>query len=244
MKLVLFANDVVGVEITRYLLKYYPNDLSMIVTIDNNKISELAQQNNVSTCIYDSLENVISKFPENVSLGILAWWPKIIKSPLLEMPQQGFINTHPSLLPYNRGKHYNFWALVEQVPFGVTLHRVDSSVDTGAIVAQKAISYDWLDNGESLYIKAQKTMVELFCGAYPELRKGDIMSVSQKTDAGSFHHSSELELASRIDLDKLYPARDLLNLLRARTFEGHPGCWFNDDGARYEISINIKKVLI
>ena len=242
MKIVLFADNVVGVEITLFLLENYPEDLSLIITTEKNIISELAQKHNVSTHVYDSLDSVISKFPEEIDLGVLAWWPNILKESLIEKPRYGFVNTHPSLLPYNRGKHYNFWALVEEAPFGVTLHRVEPSVDAGAIVAQREILYDWLDNGESLYRKAQKTMIELFCTVYPALRDSNIPSVPQDMAKGSFHLSSELELASKLHLDEEYVARNLLNLLRARTFDGHPGCWFEDLGVRYEISISIKKV--
>ncbi len=244
MKIVLFADGVVGLGIAQYLVSYYPQDITMIVTVVKNKISELAYERNVQTCIYDSMENVISRISEDTELGVLAWWPKIISGPLLEMPLKGFINTHPSLLPHNRGKHYNFWALVEGAPFGVTLHRVDSGIDTGPVVAQRELSYDWSDNGETLYKKAQAAMVELFCEVYSTWRGVEIHSVAQELKEGSFHYSSELELASRIDLDKAYVARDLLNLLRARTFECRPGCWFEDGGAQYEISINIKKVSI
>ena len=242
MKIVLFADGSVGLAIANYLVSHYLQDVALIVTTDENEILELAHEKNLQTCICDSVENVISKIPDDTELGILAWWPKIIGESLLGKPRQGFINTHPSLLPYNRGKHYNFWALVEEAPFGVTLHKVDSGVDTGSVVAQRKIPYDWSDNGKTLYEKAQTAMVELFSEAYPTWREGEIQSVPQGLNDGSFHHSSELEQASRIDLDEVYVARDLLNLLRARTFEGHPGCWFEDAGTRYEISINIKKV--
>lgn len=242
MKLVLFADNSVGQRIFDFLIKNYPEDLSLVVTIAKNKIYQKALQSVVPVCVFDTQYNVISKFPEDVDLGVLAWWPKIIKSPLLEVPKLGFINTHPSLLPYNRGKHYNFWALVEQTPFGVTLHRVDSGVDTGEIIAQREIHYGWTDDGKSLYMKAQTEMVLMFCDIYPTLREGYIHSTPQEKGVGSFHHSSELEKASHIDLEQMYQGRDILNLLRARTFEGHPGCWFEDNGNRYEISIKIRKI--
>jgi len=166
----------------------------------------------------------------------------MLKKPLLYTPRLGFINTHPSLLPHNRGKHYNFWALVEQAPFGVTLHCVDSGVDTGPIVAQSTLAYDWCDTGETLYNKAKTAMVELFCKTYPILRTEQYDTKPQNAGMGSFHRASELESASQIDLDALYRARDLLNLLRARTFQGYPGCWFEEAGNCYEISVKIRKV--
>ena len=242
MRLVLLADNVVGMRIAEYLLKNHLEDLSLVITTQRNEIYFAAEKMGVPVCIFDSAEGVLTKLQDWVDLGMLAWWPKIVKSPLLEAPRHGFVNTHPSLLPYNRGKHYNFWALVEQAPFGVTLHRVDSGIDSGDIIAQAKIHYDWTDNGGSLYAKAQAAMVSLFCQTYPLLRTGNFVAKAQDLKIGSFHHSSEIDFASRISLDATYKGRELLNLLRARTFEGYPGCWFEDAGTRYEISIKIREV--
>lgn len=242
MKVVLLADGFVGTEITRFIMDSYCDDLVMIVTTEINDIYREAESKGVPLCVFDSEKNVLDRIGEKVDLGLMAWWPKILKDPLLSLPRQGFINTHPSLLPYNRGKHYNFWALVEQVPFGVTLHRVDSGIDTGDIIAQNQIGYDWCDTGETLYKKAQIAMLDLFRNTYPLLRKGQCKSKPQNIKAGSFHHASELDLASKIDLNSQVRVRDFLNVLRARTFEGHPGCWFEESGSRYEISVKIRKV--
>jgi methionyl-tRNA formyltransferase len=51
-----------------------------------------------------------------------------------------------------------------------------------------------------------------------------------------------LENASEVFLDQKYTARDLLNLLRGRTFLPYNGCFFYDNGQKFEIQINIKKV--
>lgn len=242
MRLLLLADGAVGAKIASFLMDIYPSDLVLIVTTKINDIYREAEGKGIPVCVFDTENNVLNRLDGGADLGVLAWWPKILKKPLLDAPRRGFINTHPSLLPYNRGKHYNFWALVEQAPFGVTLHCVDSGVDTGDIVAQSNIGYGWCDTGETLYNKAQTAMAELFCKTYSVLRTGQYESKPQNTGVGSFHRASELEFASNIDLDALYRARDLLNLLRARTFEGYPGCWFEEAGSRYEISVKIRKV--
>lgn len=241
MRLLLLADGVVGAKIASFLMERYPGDLALIVTTQVNEIYGEANAKGFSVCVFDSENNLFDRLVDGFDLGILAWWPKILKSPLIDAPQLGFLNTHPSLLPHNRGKHYNFWALVEQAPFGVTIHRVDSGVDTGDIVAQATIQYDWCDTGETLYNKAQSAMVDLFCKTYPALRKGQYDSKPQNACLGSFHRAAELEGASMINLDANYRGRDLLNLLRARTFEGYPGCWFEESGERYEISVKITK---
>jgi len=38
-----------------------------------------------------------------------------------------------------------------------------------------------------------------------------------------------------------YTGREILNLLRARTFTGHPACYFNEDGVKYEVRIDIRR---
>ncbi|MDE2598237.1 MAG: hypothetical protein KGL40_01295 [Rhodocyclaceae bacterium] len=241
MKLALFADGDVGLAICRFLLAHYQQDVAVVVAIRDGEIANLARAAGVAVVVFADEANVLQALPADIDLGLLAWWPKILKQPLLAFPRLGFINTHPSLLPWNRGKHYNFWALVEQAPFGVTLHCVDPGIDSGPIVAQQAVSYDWTDTGETLYRKAQSAMVALFEQTWPKLRSGHVDAAPQAEGQGSFHHSSELDGASRIDLDRLYSARELLNLLRARTFRPHPGCWFEDDGQRYEIAIDIRK---
>jgi len=152
------ADDHVGAEITLWLISQYRNDIALVVATSENEVAEIAFAAGVPCLISRSMESVIEHcaimdlIPD---LGCLVWWPRIIKNPLLELPKLGFINTHPSFLPFNRGKHYNFWALVEQAPFGVTLHFADEGVDTGDIIAQRSIPYDWEDSA-ALYTTRPK----------------------------------------------------------------------------------------
>lgn len=237
MRLLLMAHDVVGTRITNFLLKNYKKDLSLVVTTGENYIFRECMKMSVPVRIDGRGYPV----PE-VDLGILAWWPHIIKKELIEYPKHGFINTHPSYLPYNRGKHYNFWALAEQTPFGVTLHKVDTGIDSGDIVAQRKIKYDWTDTGETLYYKAQDEMVQLFVDQYPKIRKLSFKTRKQDNSKATFHKAEDIGFASQIHLDAEYKARDLLNLLRARTFDLKPNCWFIDKGIEYEVTTNIRRV--
>ena len=177
----------------------------------------------------------------NADLGILAWWPYIIKQPILGITRSGIINFHPSYLPFNRGKNYNFWTIVEGTPFGVTLHFIGKGVDNGDIAFQSRIEKTWEDTGNTLYEKAQTEIVRLFIENFPSIKRGDIPRIPQDMRVGSYHKASELDSASFFDLDKSYKARDLLNILRARTFPPHPAAWFKDNDQEYEVRIEITK---
>lgn len=244
MNLLVLADHLVGRQIVDWLLREFREDVCLVVAIADSGILETARQANVPHVAYASSAQIAEEAQRlglEVDLGLLAWWPKLIRAPLLSLPKCGFINTHPSLLPHNRGKHYNFWALVEEAPFGVTLHVVEEGIDSGDIIAQAIVPYGWEDNGGSLYHAAQREMVELFKAAYPGIRKLNFTRTPQPPQTGSFHVAAEIEPASEIDLDRQYRARDLLNLLRARTFHGHPACRFLDNGVEYEVRIKIER---
>lgn len=238
------ADRYVGLETSKWLINNYQEDLSLLVTVSENEIYQEAKRAN-APCITSSSTSSIYKYLEenniHVDQGFLIWWPKLVKPPLLNLPKYGFINSHPSLLPYNRGKHPNFWALVEQVPFGVSFHIVDEGIDSGAIIASKRISYNWEDTGGSLYYKAIDATIELFKEIYPEIRKMNVSPLEQDSQKSTFHMAKEIDQASKIELDQQYIARDLINLLRARTFPGQPGCRFVDEGEEFEIRIEITK---
>ena len=237
------SDGVVGNEIAMWVMKNYPGDVGVVVTVFDTKANQFAKDNDIPNFVFKSEEQIANEVANIgvLDLGILAWWPKIISPRMIELTENGFINTHPSLLPYNRGKHYNFWALVEQSPFGVSLHYVTTGIDDGDIVAQQRISYDWEDTGASLYVKACTEMVKLFKTTYKNIRSGNIQSEPQDLTKGSFHYANEIDDASKIALDNNYSARDLINLLRARTFEGHPACSFEDGNKTYEVRIKIER---
>lgn len=242
MKSLVLADGKVGYEVCKYLINEYTSDIHAIVTTEKNQISDLAEAHGISTCIFTSEGQLYLKYGQSdIQIGLLIWWPRILHAPLIDLPREGFINTHPSFLPYSRGKHYNFWTLVEQTPFGVTLHKITPGIDDGAICFQKAIEYSWLDTGETLYLKAQSEMIELFRQSYPQIRGGRIKCTPQDLTKGSFHRANELHAASKISLDEPMMPRDLLNLLRARTFDGHPACWFEENGEIFEARIRITR---
>lgn len=243
--LLLFADGDVGFRCVEWLVQNYSKDVGLIVTTANNHITQLALDAGLLTCVFHSTASMcdkINQFGLEPDIGMLLWWPNIVKGDLLHLPKEGFVNTHPSLLPHNRGKHYSFWAIVESVPFGVTIHRVDSSIDGGDIFAQTEIPVTWEDTGETLYEKARTAMLALVQSCYPKLRIGNLKAMPQDPSSGSFHFASEIDLASRIELDQRYTGRGLLNLLRAKTFKGLPGCRFEDNGRQYDVTITIKEI--
>ncbi|MCD4833164.1 MAG: hypothetical protein K8R31_05150 [Bacteroidales bacterium] len=247
-KIVIFANDSVGLSALKFVVKNYNNDLKAVVIDDQNEsIKDYAYKKIDAECIFTfnkNNEHKLLTFLQNLEIDyiILAWWSYIIKQSVISLPKIGVINFHPSLLPFNRGKHYNFWNLVEDVPFGVTIHFVNEKIDAGDILFQKEIPKTWEDTGKTLYEKAKKAMIVLFESNYKNLINRNYKVKKQDPIKGSLHVAKELDPASEIFLSKLYSGKEMLNLLRARTFESHPACYFIDNEEKYEVRIKITKI--
>jgi phosphoribosylglycinamide formyltransferase 1 len=75
-----------------------------------------------------------------VRLVVLAGYMALLSEPFLQRFPGAVINVHPSLLPAFPGLHAIEQALAYGVTvFGVTVHFVDTGVDTGPIVLQRAV---------------------------------------------------------------------------------------------------------
>lgn len=80
----------------------------------------------------------------------------ILREPLLSAAPR-FVNVHAGITPLYRGSHGQFWAVMngELNQVGVTLHVVDSGIDTGAILGQSRFEVDAArDNFLSLAAKS------------------------------------------------------------------------------------------
>jgi folate-dependent phosphoribosylglycinamide formyltransferase PurN len=73
---------------------------------------------------------------------------KILSKNILNCCNAKFINLHCGITPAYRGVHGAYWALVNNdiENCGVTIHQVDSGIDTGSIFYQQKIIVSELDN--------------------------------------------------------------------------------------------------
>lgn len=72
----------------------------------------------------------------------------IIRKKVLEATNAVFINTHVGITPQYRGVHGGYWALKnqDQENFGVTVHKIDTGIDTGDIIYQDTCAVKMNDN--------------------------------------------------------------------------------------------------
>ena len=98
-----------------------------------------------------------------VDLVCLAGFMRLVKQPLLDAFPQSMLNIHPSLLPAFPGLEAWRQAVDAGVSeTGVTVHLVDSGMDTGPILGQEKVPVLPDDTPESLHVRIQVAEHQLY----------------------------------------------------------------------------------
>jgi len=81
-----------------------------------------------------------------VNLGLIMTFSYKIPASVYSLPEKGFYNVHPGLLPEYRGADPIFQQIRNQEKFaGITIHQLDEGIDTGNIVLKERIPLDITD---------------------------------------------------------------------------------------------------
>jgi folate-dependent phosphoribosylglycinamide formyltransferase PurN len=88
----------------------------------------------IATCHAQNSPRSIVRLKQWAPDSIIFTGGDILRQPLLELPRLGVLNVHLGLLPEIRGMSSPEWSLLNHVPVGITIHYMDSGIDTGPIL--------------------------------------------------------------------------------------------------------------
>jgi methionyl-tRNA formyltransferase len=92
---------------------------------------------------YHSPEAIALMRAANADLGVVLG-TNILKESVFKIPRLGSLNVHQGLAPYYRGCPAVFWELFnDEREVGLTVHFVESKVDTGDIVMQETVPLEY-----------------------------------------------------------------------------------------------------
>lgn len=170
MNLVVFGEDIY----TAYVIESLVNaghHISLLVSPDNpgtnhKVLAEVTDKHHIE---FIKDENVNSKKIENrikkinPDVIIAAHLRKILRKEIFSLAKKAAINIHPSLLPKYRGLSPQHQAIMHgDAESGVTVHYIDSGVDTGEIIIQKKFPIakdDYILQVQSKMLAIYKTIV-------------------------------------------------------------------------------------
>ncbi|MBW7905839.1 MAG: hypothetical protein LC135_11385 [Phycisphaerae bacterium] len=247
MRILLLANNWGGWQITRWLRERHENIVALVTHPPGNR--KFADEIVTAASLpaervlhagqlreADTLERLRALEPD---IGVSAFFGYILRPEVFQIPRLGCINTHPALLPRNRGWHPNVWPFLDGSPAGVSIHHIDAGVDSGDIIIQRRVAIRPTDTGGTLHQRLTRELVDLFREAWPAIRSGTAPRTPQDHSAATTHRKADIAAHDVIDLDRRYTARELLALLRARTYPPYPSAYFEEDGQRVYVRVQL-----
>ncbi len=145
MKLVLLGTSEFALRCADAMLES-GNEICALISMpacalpDNSAdVSQFAQAHNIP---YHEIEDVNASHSISLIRGyapdyLFVSWPRLLCRDVLEIPHLYCIGTHPTDLPYNRGRHPLHWLIVLGIRHTkLTFFEMDTGVDAGKVLLQ------------------------------------------------------------------------------------------------------------
>ncbi len=165
-------------------------------------------------------------------VAVVVAYGKIITSEALTIPEFGFVNLHPSLLPKYRGPSPIQSAIANgDTETGVTLMLLDAEVDHGPILAQERVPLSPTATRSSLERELAERGAALLERVLPEYLTGRITPQPQ-----DHVRATTTPLLSREDGRIFWDEPAAVIERKIRAYEGWPGTWCAlTDGRRLKV---------
>tara|TARA_Y100000768_G_scaffold144375_1_gene107722 strand:- start:2059 stop:2880 length:822 start_codon:yes stop_codon:yes gene_type:complete len=118
-------------------------------------IDDFCNQNDIPLFKYESINNktlIETIIKKDIDWLFVIGWSQIASKDFLNSTKKGIIGIHPTLLPEGRGRASIPWAILKNLDrTGVTMFKMDESVDAGPIFDKIEIPLDGKTNATKLY---------------------------------------------------------------------------------------------
>ena len=237
MSVIVFGYHNIGV-IGINVLKNHNVSISTVFTHRDNQneniwfdsVSDLCNKFNIKLLYADDYNNndifeIVKKL--NPITIFSFYYRKIIPQSILDIPKNGAVNLHGSLLPKYRGRSPVNWQLLHgETKGGLTLHYMIQKPDAGDIIAQKKVSISKTDTPLSLFAKLEKSAQLLLDENIDSIITGKCDRTSQDDSIATYYGGRKPEdgvINWQWSTEKIY------NLIRAVT-KPYPGAftYFNN----------------
>lgn len=162
-------------------------------------------------------------------MNLLAFVSQILPERILNYPQLGSVQYHPSLLPKHRGGTAIHWAIIKgETKTGLTIFWPDKGIDTGPILLQKEVDIAPDDTLGSLYFnKLFPLGVDILMEAVDLIKAGKAPKIPQDESHATYEPLCD-DFHAQIDWSR--PVQQVYNLIRGTnpqpgantTFHGKP----------------------
>ena len=238
IKILCLGSRLESVKCLRYLVTHFKN-INIVGCVPHFK-SQSAEVNR-------EYKNILSQFKiqkfqfEEISrikydLGLSFLFDKKVQYQEVDRPKLGFVNLHLGPLPRFRGSHSICYAIKRAKKdniynFGVTMHYMDHSLDTGPIIDLMNIPIFETDTAYKLFNRSSDAILPLFKRNIHKIinSKTKVTSKKQDTNIKSFYYSKN-DLNHEVDFNN--SPDQIYDDIRALTFPGKPRPYVTIKGKR------------
>ena len=162
---------------------------------------------------------------------VVAAYGLILPQAVLDIPRQGCLNIHASLLPRWRGAAPIQRAILAgDSETGVTIMRMDAGLDTGPMLLAERVAISDGDTAQTLHDKLAALGAELIVTALRRLEKGELPAAPQPAEGATYAAKIDKREA---EIDWRKPAHELVRAVHA--FDPFPGAVAHLDGAALKL---------
>ena len=165
-------------------------------------------------------------------LIVVAAYGQILRQNVLDLPHYGCINVHASLLPRWRGASPIQMAIASgDRETGVTIMKMDTGIDTGDILSQKAAGINPEDTAVSLEKRLAEIGSELLLQTLPGYLSGDIQPTPQ-ADEGATYAAMLNKEDGKLNFSELVAVLER----KVRAYQPWPGTFITWEGGQLKIN--------
>lgn len=185
-------------------------------------------------CLADQDEFFFSSYDLFISLHCRQVFPKEL------VENHICINVHPGYNPYNRGWFPHVFSILNGLPIGVTIHRMDTELDHGPVIYQQEVKIDEADTSYEVYEKIQNLEICMLDEFLPSIINGNYTEHPLSSE-GNINYKRDFARLCEIDLKKPATYGEVIDYLRAMTFTGFRNAFFRDNqGNKIFVSIEFQ----
>lgn len=168
-----------------------------------------------------AMQQLIAWAPDVI---VVAAFGQILKPAVLDLPRHGCINVHASLLPRHRGAApITAGILAGDRETGITIMKMDVGLDTGPMLARRAVPILADDTTASLSARLAPIGADLLVGTLPGYLAGQTVPEPQEEALATYAPQLKKD-AGRLEFER--PAVQLERAIRAYTpWPGAFGMW-------------------
>jgi len=122
---------------------------------------------------------------------------RILKDPIISTFSKGILNLHPGVLPDNRGLDNLKWAIVRNLPQGVTSHLIDAAIDRGLFIKKEIVDVYPDDSLLDINLRIQNVEMRLMTESLIELESRDRDTLPTLGE-GEYHTAMDAETDARM----------------------------------------------